>query len=470
MKQLFYSADTPIEQDELQAGEHIFNDKVKEAITLTPLTKPEHFYHLHHFYTKRLLQATSESNTKEKLHMIKIAELGAQSDSLLLTNENQSPLWTKLGINPPYKPLESGHDVVHFQALDMKYVYTESKHHPSYSISEIEWKDVNQIFTTIVDYQKAHGHIANASAVVLESVLKRFDPLRGVDYILQVLEKESEGFKNVKFLHSLRESLPVEVTSLRVADYKSTKVNFVVATTAVSREFQRFIMSFENSFLARKPPELVGMLVLMYSDGKFRTHDKDTFAVTTLVDIYKKKYPEADMRLNIINREYSRLDMLKMASKEYPSYELLFLSDIHIDFSTKFLETCRMNTIEDKQVYFPAIFNPYNPSDFYQAKILYPYATKFQISESRGSWMHDNFHIACVYNYDLIKILNGQEEKNWRENWSLVDQFIQQNQLDIFRSVEPGLVHMWQDGCKEVDHPGSEEHKLCSHVQSEKLK
>ena len=464
MKELFYSADTFVEQEELQTGNHEFNDKIHRAITLTPLNKPEHLYHLHHYYTKLLLDSNSMSNTQLRAHMIETAVRGVQSDPVKHMSKRQPPSWTKLGVNPPYKSSEK--DTIHFQAFDAHHFYTESKHSPSRPISNTEKKDIAQVFKAVVNYHMSHGFFSNKSKISLESGLKRLDPQRGADYIFQIVEKENEGFMSTKFLYSLCELLPVQVTSLKTADYKSTKVNFVVATPSVSRGFQRFIMSFENSFLAKTPPALVGLLIIVYSDGIFRNYDKDLFAVSTLVHLYKKKYPEADLRLVTIKKAYSRMGMIKIASKEYPSYELLFLADIHIDFSVQFLGRCRMNAIENKQVYFPAVFNPYNPSEIYKEKVLSPYATKFQISEGRGSWIQDSFHLACIYNYDLMKIINEKEESN--SDWNLVDKLILRGDVRIFRSLEPGLVHMWQDECKEVE-PGSLEEKLCLKLETSVL-
>ena len=463
MEELFYSANTLVEQEELQTGEHRFNGRVKRAISLSPLTDPTHFYSLHQYYAATMLESVSSNNTKLRAHMIQTAERGAQSDSLLRSSEHHSPPWTKLGVNPPYKPADPKEELIHFRPLDAQFAYSESKHYPSRLVSSAERRSVEGVFEAVVRSQITHGLLSNRSAVTLGTSLIRTEPQRGTDYFLEVTEKEREGFVRTKYLHGLRELLPVEITSLSAADYESTKVNFVVATPSVSRGFQRFIMSFENSFLARNPMEMVGMLVIMYSDEVFKTYDKDLFAVSTLITLYRNKYPEADLRLISTRGKYSHTEMLRVASREYPSYELLFLADIHIDFSTQFLERCRMNTLEDKQVYFPAVFDPYDPAEFYKDRILYPYATKFHLSEERGTWMEGSFHLACIYNHDLMKALRriGVDERDdGVKDWSLVDDVIEQQQLIIFRSVEPGLVHLWQDSCKEVE-AGSHEQELC---------
>ena len=453
VKSLFYEAEGLVAEEELQTGEHYLNPLLSKAVMLSPLTHADHFYHLHHHFSKEEFNLTKISTTKLRAHLIQTAELALQSTSRLHTSDHQSPTWTRLGINPPYLPSDDEEDIIHFQSFDAHYRYTESKHYPSHPISPALQSDMDTVLETIM--QAFHEPSGKDSNVTVSSVLQRFDPQRGVDYFMQVVTEnaQEEGRQETRFLHSLKEAEPPRVTSLGSANYKSTKVNFVVPAPPVSRAFQRFMMSFENGFLARTPPELVGLLVILYSDGKFRNYGKDLFATITLLDLYKKKYPQADLRLISTRKPYSRKECVELTSKEYPSYELLFLADIHTDFSTQFLERCRMNALENKQIYFPAVFNPYDPSDFYSDRIHYPYATKFQIKSQKGSWMHESFHLACVYNYDLINALNLELQRQGgnESEWNLLNLFIKFRKLEIFRSTEPGLVHLWQDGCTEEE-------------------
>ena len=457
MRDLFYQAQGVIAEEELQLGEHHLNPDIERAILLGPLTEPDHFYHLHHYYSSEQLNSTKVASTRLRARMIETSEKGAQLDALIHTSEHQSPPWTKLGVNSPFLP-SSIEDLIHWQSLDNQYRYTEAKFNPSHQISNVERSDVTEVFHTVLDSSEKDD-------VRVDSILYRLDPQRGIDYFLHTIQRDSDDRYQAKFLHALRESEPPRVTFLDEATYKTTKVNFVIPTPSISRAFQRFMISFENSFLARKPSELVGLLVILYSDGKFLNYGKDTFAVITLMDLYKKKYPQADLRLISTRRPYSRKESIELASKEYPTFELLFLADIHIDFSQQFLERCRMNAQENQQVYFPAVFSPYNPANFYTSRIRSPYATRFQISEEQGSWMHESFHLTCVYNYDLAGVLELGEDLKESE-WSLIDLFIGYRKLTIFRAVEPGLVHLWQDGCKE-DELGPNEKSLCQRLENE---
>lgn len=435
-------------------GQHHLNPATKRAILLSPLVEPDHFYYLHQYYSSKDLNARRVVTKDLREHMIRTAEKGARSDSLLHTNEHQSPTWTKLGVNPPYLPGKDT-DLIRWQSFDDQSCYAEAKFFPSQPISFQIKQDTSEVFKAMA--------LRTSDGVKVDSILQRLDPQRGLDYFLHVIQRDSDDKYKARFMHALRESEPPRITSVGEAAYKTTKVNFVVPTPPVSRAFQRFMISFESGFLARNPPELVGLLVILYSDGSFQHYGKDIFAAVTLLDLYKKKYPHADLRLITTRRPYSRKETIELASMEYPTYELLFLADIHTDFSTQFLERCRMNAHEDQQVYFPAVFSLYYPADYYKERVRNPYATRFKLSEDHGTWMHKSFHLVCVYNYDLIEAL--QIGKDLKESeWKLLSLFSEYKKLKLFRAMEPGLLHLWQGGCKE-ELLGEKEKALCDKIE-----
>ena len=407
---------------------------------------------MHYYYVREQLNASRLTATRLRLHMIETADRVAESDNYAHTSVHLSPSWTRLGVNSPYHP-HTAEDTIHCLSFDSEYRYTESKHYPSHQLSGLLATDLEEITGAV---SRKYG----AENMPINSILQRIDPQRGIDYFIHALEKNVDGEYSSRFMHALRETEPLQVTSMQPANYHTTKVNFVVPTAAVSKGFQRFMISFENTFLARTPPELVGLFVILYSDGVVKKYSKNLFATTTLLQLYKKKYPMADLRLITTNRPFSRKESIELASQEHPSFELLFLADIHVDFSHQFLERCRMNAIENRQVYFPAVFSPYNPSEFYKDRLLHPYAVRFKINSDQGTWMHENFHLACIYNYDLEKALESGRGVKERD-WSLVDLVLRQGQgLEVFRAVEPGLVNLWQDGCTE-EQLGGREKMLC---------
>ena len=474
MKELFYVAEGIVSEEDLQMGVHHLNPSLKRAVVLAPLKEPDHFYHLHHYFMREKLNSTKILVNKLRNHLTDTAERVARFGNLLNNSGHRPSPWTRLGVNAPFSSLNPDEEVLHFQSFDDNFMYTESKFRPGVPLSDEMKREKDKVVSAVKEFRaqkereadnKERENTQTGDSLVLESILQRVDPTRGIDYFVQLTDKKKIGPHKTEFYHVLREIELPKITSMHTPNCKTIKVNFVVATPPVSRGFQRFILSFENSFLARNPPELVSLLAVLYSDGKFKKYDKDLLSVVSLFDLYRKKYPEADLRLVTTRNAYSRRDTLEIASKEYPTYELLFLADIHVDFSMQFVERCRMNAVENEQVYFPMIFSPYDPAEFHKSRLKFPYATKFKISDELGAWMTESFHLVCLFNYDLLKVLNGDQKEGEGGNWNLLDKFLKDDRLKIFRAVEPGLVHLWQDGCKEEE-LGSTERMLCQQLSS----
>ena len=459
MNELFHEAEGVIAEEELQLGEYQFSPFVNRAVLLSPMTMPEHFYRLHQHYTQDMLNTSKLEAAELRAEVFNMAELGAASTSPALGAGHLTPFWTRLGVNPPLVA-EKAENLINWESFDSQYHYTEMKFQPSSQISLPIKEDMQRVLTSATSAEK----ISDEEKMSINGAFRRIEPHRGVDYFFHVIQQESNNDYRARFFHALRETGHAQVVSLSEAAYRTIKVNFVLATPPMSRPFQRFMMSLERHVLARHPPELVSVLVVLYNDGKFHKYDHDLFAATTLLDLYKKKYLGADLRLISTRRPYSRKETIEIASKEYPTYDLLFLADIHVDFSHHFLDRCRMNTIDSQQAYLPAVFSPYNPGEFYKERLMHPYATKFKIGAKHGTWMQESYHLICIYNSDLIPLVDSG--RDLAENkWNLLDLIVKQGKLKIFRAVEPGLVHLWQDGCKDEQTLPAKEKNLCQQLK-----
>ena len=458
-KDLFYKAVTSFAIDELQVGNHDLNPALDKAIFLSPLERPDQIYHLHHHFLGKMLNETKRSVGNLRDSIMKVTFTASPLNMTLTGSHSRAPSWARSGIRPPYRETSSS-SVIHWQVVDSTHLFTESQYRPSHPLNSVYQKDQQAIMNA--SKQLLHTSLKKPLDIQLDNIHYRVDPGRGIDYLLQVAVKEKSGHHiNREIVHVIREMEPARITAVSEVLYRNTKVAFVVPAPPVSKSFQRFMMSFENSLLAHNPPEYVTLLIILYPNTATGPINKNVYTTVQLVELYRKKYPQADLQILITQNPFSRLEAFMLASKEFPTYELLFLADIHIDFSNQFLQRCRMNTIINRQVYFPAVYNPHDPSKFHKSRMLHPYATRFQIKAKLGYWMQGSYHLTCIYNEDLIKVLELSKD---HPKLGLVDLVILSGQLSIFRAADPGLIHLWQDGCKEYT-LGHREKALCHNIE-----
>ena len=456
---LFYKARTSFAIDELQVGNHELNPALDKAIFLSPLDRPDQIYHLHHHFLSLMLNQTKLLVGNLRDSLMRVTFTASPLNMTLTGSHSRTPSWARSGIRSPYREASLS-SIIHWQVADSAHLITESHYHPSHPLNSVYLKDQQAILNA--SKQLLHKSVKRPSDIQLKTIHYRVDPGRGIDYLLQIAIKEkTKNHFNTEIVHVIREMEPARITAVSEALYRNTKIAFIVPAPPVSRSFQRFMMSFENSLLAHNPPEYVSLLVILYPNTATGPINKNVYTTVQLVELYRKKYPLADLQILITQKPFSRLEAFMLASKEFPTYELLFLADIHIDFSNQFLHRCRMNTIINQQVYFPAVYNPHNPSKFYKSRMLHPYATRFQINAKLGYWMHGSYHLGCIYNEDLIKVLELSEN---HPKLDLVDLVILSGQLNIFRAADPGLVHLWQDGCKEYNLEHREK-ALCQNIE-----
>lgn len=456
---LFYKATTSFAIDELQVGNHELNPALDKALLLSPLDKPDQMYHLHHHFLTVTLNQTKTLVGSLRDSLMKVTFAALPLNMTLTGSHSRTPSWARSGIRSPYRETSSS-SVIHWQVTYGTQLFTESHYCPSRPLNSVYQKDQQAIMN--VTKQLLHKSPKKLSDVQLESIHYRVDPGRGIDYLLQAaVKEESDHHVKREIVHVIREMQPARITAVSEALYRNTKVAFVVPAPPVSRSFQRFMMSFENSLLAHNPPEYVSLLIILYPNTATGPISKNVYTTVQLVELYRKKYPQADLQIKITQKPFSRLEAFMLASKEFPTYELLFLADIHVDFSNQFLQRCRMNTVINQQVYFPAVYNPHDPAKFYKSRMLHPYATRFQIDAKLGYWMPGSYHLSCIYNEDLIKLLELSQD---HPKLDLVDLVVLSGQLNIFRAPDPGLVHLWQDGCKEytLEH---REKALCHSIE-----
>lgn len=414
------------------------SEELKQALTVHPVSDPEQMYRLHRYFTELELQKTYDEIAKLQGEIKNV--------SVVAFEGNRTAQWP-VGINPPFEP-KSRFEVLKWEYFTEEEIYSCIDGSPKCELSGIDRLDVVDIIDTAMgELNRKYKPVLHLKKQQLINGYRRFDPTRGMEYTLdlqlEAFNQKGHSRSIIKRVHLMR---PLSRTEIIPMPYvtEATRVHIIIPLTLQDRDrVNHFLEVFASNAFETSENAVLTFLFIYDPLEAQQVNQNDIFAgVKTQINTYERKYPTVKIPWISVKTETPfQIKFMDIISKKHPVDTLFLLADANTNVNSEFLNRCRMNSINNWQVFFPVHFQDYKAEVAYQNP---PAPVTGDLVKDAGHFDRQLFDEACFYNSDYMAtrtrmVADVQENEEILETLDIYDMFVKYSSLHVFRAVEPAL-------------------------------
>lgn len=414
------------------------SDEFKKALTVHPVSDPEQMYRLHRYFTEIELQKTYDEIAKLQAEIKNVSAVAFEG--------NRSAQWP-VGINPPFEP-RSRFEVLKWEYFTEEEIYSCTDGSPKCELRGIDRMDVADVIDVAVgELNKKYIPVLHLKKQQLINGYRRFDPIRGMEYILdlqlEVVNQKGHSRSITKRVHLVRPLSRIEIIPMPYVT-EATRVHIIIPLTMQVRSYvDHFLEVFAANAFETSENAILTFLFIYDPVEAQQVNQNDIFAgVKAQINTYERKYPAIKIPwISVKTETPSQIKFMDIISKKHPVDTLFFLANVDTSVNAEFLNRCRMNSINNWQVFFPIHFQDYNPDVAYHNQQR---PGTVDLVKDAGHFDRMSFEEACFYNSDYMAtrtrmVADVQENEDILETLDIYEMFVKYSGLHVFRAVEPAL-------------------------------
>ncbi|CDW56591.1 chondroitin sulfate synthase 1 [Trichuris trichiura] len=321
---------------------------------------------------------------------------------------------------------------------------------PRHRMKSRQMYAVRNIAYEIIDMMNKYGR-QRGRMVEYQSTLYgywRVEPTVGTDYILDLLlmYKRLKGKRTSMLVRRhvyLRQLfLPLQATDAIDTSHPADADNVNLVTVHVIvplhkrlTSLQRFVAHFEKHCL--RNGEKVSLIVVLFPSDDSESDFQIAQTLHNLEVVYQK---QSNISLVVLKKQpFNRAFALSRGAELCPAGSLMFFADVDMLFTRQLLHRIRLNTIKNRQVFFPVVFSEYKPASDGQNHFNHFYMN--------GHFRYFGFGLVSLYreDFDAVGGMNTKIRGWGLEDVDLFEKCLNNPMISIFRAPEPDLIHVYHD-------------------------
>jgi chondroitin sulfate synthase len=314
-----------------------------------------------------------------------------------LSGKGEEPLKTS------FKP-KTVYDVLRYDYFNKSQIFNNFDDDPRIWLLHHQSDDVKDLVSQVTALYNKASPIKNWRFGQLLNGYRRFDPLRGEEYILDIelvtvlkVNKRHQTVTNSIRFEAVKPFANLRLLSNTLYSNQQT-IYFVLPLTQFGERFRKFVQNLIDAGWSKSGESVCLLIVWFTTKGS----ELEVDGLKQFIIDVQRSHPQANIQLMEAAGEFSRGLGLDLASLQLRNDSLLFFCDVDVTFTHAFLQRCRLNSIRGHQVYYPMVFAQYKSS------LVHRHAPSGvndnEINKYTGYWVYYGYGMACMYNEDYRRV------------------------------------------------------------------
>ncbi|CAF0742615.1 unnamed protein product [Adineta steineri] len=381
-----------------------------------------------------------------------------------------------VGVPPPFKPT-SRFDVLRWDYFNETHIYLKTDIDVIDPMKDDDHEEIHEVINYAVEQlQKKYGIQLKFKKLI--NGYRQFDPTRGTHYIMDLSLIDENKIEFIKRAELMRPLGLVEIVPMPFVT-ESTKIFLILPIYSDEQSVAIRFLHYANKTLFDKETR-----------DKFELHL--THIITTKQELSQsqKWFDNIRHEIDLIHRTRTQLvvlyhtihlpstssitrythttHILDYFETKFRTNSLVFLTNPYVNIESDFLNRCRLNVIENVQLFFPIAFYQYHPHIITRTYHMTDNST-IELHKSHGWFNSYAFDHIGLYMNDYLKLKQTILLHNISlSSMNFYDLFIQLTDIHILRAPDQSLrVHYHAIKCDSIKQLNNIEYNRCL-MQKEK--
>lgn len=407
-----------------------------------PMPDDTSLYKVHRYFCQLELNLTRQEIQKAKDSIINLSEFAPGGrDSLK---------WP-IGIPEANKP-STRFDIIQWTYFTDSHIYFDDDFTNERPLQGANKQDIQEILE--VAFERLNANYENKfKQYKLVNGYRRFEPSRGMEYTLdmEVISKNRQDVTQIKRVHLLRPLGKVEILPMPYVTENSQIHLILPLYENEVNDFVNFMEGFAKTVLETSDNSYL-FVVFVHQMNQSGKGNGDPFSVPKrLIDYHLNNHPSRKGTitwkvLESDDKGRSEIAVMDHVVRDLQPSDLVSVCSVGMEMDIDYLNRVRMNTVPSVQVFFPISYWQYKQNLVYEQ---YPYPLGIELGQKYGHFDVESYEQSSFYMSDYTssrKHVSSMDAKKM----SLIDIFIKNQNLHIFRAAEPSLRIRWRmiDNCQ----------------------